>query len=219
MNMPPLILSLGEVLWDLLPSGPQLGGAPANFACHARSLGAEAHLVSCVGNDRLGDDAVRRLAGRGVGVAHVARDPVRPTGTVAVELGADGQPTFGIAADVAWDALAPAESAFRLSACADAICFGSLAQRSPASRQAIEAMVSAAAPDALRIFDVNLRAPFFSEAVIARSLQLANVLKLNESELPVLASQFGLKGTAERQLEELAGRFGLQVVALTLGAE
>lgn len=214
-----MILSLGEVLWDLLPSGPQLGGAPANFACHALGLGAESHLASRVGTDGWGDEALRRLLDRGIGIGHVTRDAVRPTGTVAVELAADGQPRFEIAADVAWDAMSPAESAFRLAARADAICFGSLAQRSAASRQAIQALVAAAAPDALRIFDVNLRAPFYSEAVIVRSLELADVLKLNETELPVLANQFGLAGSAERQLEQLADRFGLRVVALTLGAE
>ncbi len=218
MNPPPLVVSLGEVLWDLLPSGPQLGGAPANFACHVAALGARSSLVSCVGSDRLGDEALRLLTDRALDLSMVGRDPRRPTGTVAVEVGTDGQPRFDIVEDVAWDAITPAPTAFLRAAAADAICFGSLAQRSAGSRLAIRQLVAASSPAALRVFDVNLRAPFHTAEVIAHSLELANVLKLNEAELPVLAAQFGLAGSTEAQLETLADRFGLKVVALTLGA-
>lgn len=219
MNPPPIVVSLGEVLWDLLPSGPQLGGAPANFACHIAALGARTSLVSCVGCDTLGDQVLQRLATRGLDLAHVTRDPDRPTGTVAVELGAGGQPRFEIIENVAWDALAVTDAALCQVAKADAVCFGTLAQRSPASRAVIQRMVAATSPDALRVCDINLRAPFHSPEVIVRSLELANVLKLNETELPALAAQFALAGPAERQLEALADRFNLAVVVLTLGAE
>lgn len=212
------VVSLGEVLWDLLPSGPQLGGAPANFACHIRALGAAASLVSRVGRDRLGDEALSLLKARGLDMACVARDPERPTGTVVVDVDPDGQPRFEIVEHVAWDAISATDEAMDRVRRADAICFGSLAQRSPEAGRAIRQLVAASRPVALRVFDINLRAPFYQDDVIESSLRLANVLKLNETELPVVAAKFGLHGTAEEQIETLAGRFGLDVVALTLGA-
>lgn len=218
MSRPVRIVSLGEVLWDLLPAGPQLGGAPGNFACHCRALGAEAALVSCVGTDELGTEALRRLAVRGVDVSSVSRTDLAPTGTVAVEVSVDGQPKFTIRENVAWDLLVASETALRQVAAADVVCFGSLAQRSPAARDAIRRLVEAAPAHALKVCDINLRAPFHTAEVIAGSLEWANVLKLNETELPILATQFGLSGSAESQLGQLAERFGLHTVALTLGA-
>lgn len=218
MNAPPNVVSLGEVLWDLLPLGPQLGGAPANFACHIRALGANASLVSRVGQDRLGDEALRLLRARGLDLACVTRDQQLPTGTVMVDVGADGQPRFEIVERVAWDAINATDDAVNRVRNADAICFGSLAQRSPEAGRAIRQLVAAGSPDALRIFDINLRAPFYTREVIRQSLELANVLKLNETELPILATQFNLQGSAEQQLETLALQFNLDVIALTLGA-
>lgn len=218
MNRPPRIVSVGEVLWDLLPSGAQLGGAPGNFACHCRALGAEAALISCVGTDDLGDEALRHLSARGVDVSHIRRTDRFPTGTVAVEVAADGQPKFTIREQVAWDQLAATEPALRLASAADVVCFGSLAQRTHAARDALRKLVQAAPPSALRVCDINLRAPFCSPEVIVGSLELANVLKLNEAELPLLAAQFALRGSAEEQLDRLAEQFGLHTVALTLGA-
>lgn len=218
MKTPPHVVSIGELLWDLLPSGPQLGGAPANLACHVHALGAAASLVSCVGRDRLGDEALRLLQARGLDVACIDRDPERPTGTVVVDVDADGQPRFKIVERVAWDSILATDEAMDRARQADAICFGSLAQRSPAAGRAIQQVVAASRPEALRVFDINLRAPFFDAHVIEGSLRIANVLKLNDAELPVVAEQLGLQGTTEEQVEALAGRFGLEVIALTLGA-
>lgn len=218
MNFPPRIVSLGEILWDLLPSGAQLGGAPGNFACHCRALGAEAALISCVGVDELGDEALRRLSSRRVDISQLARTDRFPTGTVAVEIAPDGQPKFTIREQVAWDQLAATESAVRLLGDTNVVCFGSLAQRTPVARESIRRLVQAAPASALRVCDINLRPPFCSPEVIAGSLALANVLKLNETELPTLAAQFALRGTAEQQLDQLANRFSLHTVALTLGA-
>ena len=211
------VLGLGEVLWDLFPGGPQLGGAPANFACHAAALGAHAALVSCLGRDDLGREAVRLLTARGLDLSGLSTDEELPTGTVSVEVGADGHPQFQIAEHVAWDALRADAQALALAAGADAVCFGSLGQRTAAAGDAIRRLVRATRPETLRVFDVNLRPPFYSADVIAGSLELADVLKLNETELPVLAAQFQLHGSSEAQLEALADRFGLKVVALTLG--
>ena len=211
------VLGIGEVLWDLLPGGPQLGGAPANFACHAAALGADAGLISRVGCDPLGREALRLLAARVLDLAGLTSDEELPTGTVAVTIRADGHPLFRISENAAWDGLRADEKALELAAAADAVCFGSLGQRTGAASTAIRRLVQATRPDALRVFDVNLRPPFHTPEVIAASLELADVLKLNETELPVLAAQFRLRGSVDEQLERLAERFGLEVVALTLG--
>lgn len=213
------IVSVGEVLWDLLPDGPQLGGAPANFAGHARALGAEVTLVSRVGRDPLGADALRLLAERGLDLSAMTLDPCRPTGTVAVALSPEGQPQFSIQEAVAWDELTVDTGHLSRIAQADALCFGTLAQRCPASREVVRRCVEAVSPDALRICDINLRAPFYTADAIEESLRMANVLKLNETELLELAEQFRLTGSAEEQLAALADRFGLHTVVLTLGAQ
>ncbi len=211
------ILAVGEVLWDLLPTGPVLGGAPANFAQHARALGADAAMISRVGDDDLGREILSRFAASGLRADHVAIDSAAPTGTVTVSLGADGQPSYTIHEDVAWDHLTADPAARAFAARADVICFGSLAQRAELSREAIRALVAATPSDALRIFDINLRQSFYSREVIETSLGLANILKLNDAELPVLAEMFALPGDFTTQLAELANRFELRVIALTCG--
>jgi fructokinase len=213
------ILALGEVLWDLLPSGKELGGAPANFAGHARALGAKARLVTRVGDDALGQEARRRIRLRGLPTDTIAVDADAPTGTVSVALGPSWQPRFTIDEDVAWDRLAADDIALAAAAEADAVCFGSLAQRSEATRRTIRTLVVATCPDALRIFDANLRPPFVVREVIEGSLELANVLKLNDQELPILAEMLGLPDGTREQMAELARRYTLSLVALTRGAD
>ncbi len=215
----PRIVALGEVLWDLLPSGPLLGGAPANFAFHAAALGAETWLISRVGDDRRGHEILQRTEAAGLPRETLQLDAEAPTGTVSVELGADGQPRYVIHEDVAWDRLALLPEALAAVGRADAVCFGSLAQRSAVSRETIRSLVAAAPLEALRIFDINLRQEFYAREVIESSLALANVLKLNDAELPVLAEMFRLAGEPQQQLAALAGRFDLRVVALTRGAQ
>ena len=212
------ILAVGEVLWDLLPTGKQLGGAPANFTFHCRSLGALARLVTRVGDDDFGRQVLERFRLLGLPTETVQVDPTWPTGTVTVTLAADGQPRFTIHEHVAWDRITADEAGLAVADAADAVCFGSLAQRSEPARRAIRALVSAARPEALRVFDVNLRPPFVDRDVIADSLELADVLKLNDQELPVLAALFDLPAGVRQGMEELAGRFGLSLVALTRGA-
>lgn len=216
--MQPRIVAIGEVLWDLLPSGAILGGAPANFAFHARALGAEVSLISRVGDDDLGREIQRRCKAAGLARETMQVDPVTPTGTVSVELSADGQPHYTIHEHVAWDALAADEAARAAVTKADAVCFGSLAQRSSVSRESIGVLLEATGPAALRIFDINLRQSFHSRAILEKSLQHANVLKLNDAELPVIAEMFGLKGDDRAQLAALVERWKLRAVALTRGA-
>jgi fructokinase len=211
------VLAVGEVLWDLLPGGRQLGGAPANFAYHAHALGADAHLVTRVGDDPLGREILERLLALGLSTDLVGVDPAAPTGTVTVELRQGGQPRFTIHEDVAWDRLSVTAAALDASTHAEAVCFGTLAQRSEASRQAIRALVAATPPVALRILDVNLRQAFYTREVVAASLDLASALKVNDEELPVLAGLLGLPGGTDEQVEEVARRFALRLVALTRG--
>ena len=212
------IVGIGEVLWDLLLTGPQLGGAPANFAYHAHALGAEAHVITRVGSDDQGREILRRFRDMGLQHGAVQIDERAPTGTATVALSGNGLAHFTIQDNVAWDYLVADEKAIALAGSADAICFGSLAQRSESSRNAIQKLVASSPAQALRVFDVNLRQRFYTREVIERSLQLANVLKLNDDELPTLAAMFNLTGSTENQVESLARIFNLKVVALTRGA-
>ena len=211
-------IGLGEVLWDLLPAGKQLGGAPANFAYHAHALGAQALVVSRVGSDALGREILDRLGGLGLPADGISTDPSAPTGTVGVELDGHGKPKFTIHEGVAWDFLEAGLPIVNEASQADVICFGTLAQRSPVARAAIRAVLNATPPSTLRIFDINLRQHFWSPEVIQESLQRADVLKLNDEELPVLARVLGLAGDESGLLKELARRFELKAVALTKGA-
>jgi fructokinase len=211
------ILAAGEILWDLLPSGRLLGGAPANFGYHAHALGAETRVVSRVGDDLLGREILDRLRASGLSTDGISVDAGAPTGTVSVELAADGQPRFIIHENVAWDRITADEASRAFAARADVVCFGSLAQRREPSRSSIRTLVAATPAAALRVFDINLRQQFYSSEVVESSLRLANVLKLNDQELPVLAAMFGLRGGVREQVAELAGRFDLQAVALTRG--
>jgi fructokinase len=215
----PLIIGLGEVLWDLLPAGKQLGGAPANFAYHAHALGAEALMVSRVGNDALGREILDRLSGLGLRTGGITTDSSAPTGTVSVALDTEGQPTFTIHENVAWDFIEAGDAVLREAARADAICFGTLAQRHPVAHVAIRAVLDAAPPAALRIFDINLRQHFWSRELIVESLQSVDVLKLNDDELPTLVRLLGLAGDESSLLKQLTARFDLRAVALTKGAK
>lgn len=213
------VIGIGEVLWDLMPAGKQLGGAPANFACHARSLGADAFVITRVGNDELGNEILRRFHEMEIADEIVQIDDRKPTGTVAIQLQPDGGPQFNICEDAAWDWLAPTRIARKAVNEADAVCFGSLAQRNPVARAAIRQLMAAAPAGALRIFDINLRQQFYSREIIEESLRLANVLKLNDAELPVLAAMFELGNQPHQQIQRLAQLFELQLVALTRGAQ
>ncbi|MBN2577839.1 MAG: carbohydrate kinase [Pirellulales bacterium] len=211
------IVGIGEVLWDLLPTGPQMGGAPANFAYHAHALGARSGLISRVGDDPLGREILDRLRQWDLPADGVTVDPAAPTGTVPVTLSADGQPEFTITENVAWDRIEADPPALRLAAAAEAVCFGSLAQRSPASRTGIRRLVAAAPPAALRVFDVNLRQHYYTPEVLEASLRLANVVKVNDRELEVLAEILQLPGGMKEQIRRLADDYALSVVALTRG--
>ena len=220
MSARPVIAGIGEVLWDVYPNAAHFGGAPANFACHAASLGAEAWMVSAVGADELGDRALDSLAQRGVECASVTRDPKLATGRVLVTLDAMGQASYEFAADTAWDYLSWSNQRASLARRCDAVCFGTLGQRSPISRDTIRRFVEATPPTALKVFDVNLRQHFYDTETIESSLQIASALKLNGEELPIVAKLCGIKARAPRDiLMELMSRYELLFAALTHGPD
>ena len=213
------VVGIGEVLWDLLPSGPQLGGAPANFAYHAHALGAQAKVVTRVGNDALGREILDRFRSMGLSEKGVQVDQSASTGTVAVTLSGDGNPHFTILESVAWDCIAATSEALDAVREASAVCFGSLAQRNPSSRAAIQKLLTAVPTAALRVFDINLRQSFYSCEIIEQSLKLPNLLKLNDGELVAVSEMFSLRGNSEQQVKALADQFGLRAVVLTRGAD
>jgi fructokinase len=214
-----VLVGIGEVLWDLLPEGSHLGGAPANFACIAASLWATGIVVSRVGDDELGREALAGLQRRGVDGSFVQTDAVHRTGSARATLASDGSAGFEIAQDVAWDYLQWTPELAKLAGQADAICFGTLAQRSPGSRETIRRALGCSRPECLRILDVNLRAPFPSLEILEDSLRRANVLKLNSEELSFVLRACKLPPAPEADAARMLHRhYGFQAVCITRGA-
>lgn len=215
-----VLVGLGEVLWDVFPEGARFGGAPANFACSAAKLAGvqvEVHVVSAVGDDDLGVRARESLESQGVLVGHLSTLAQR-TGQVDVTLDDDGHASYVFASDTAWDNLEWSTGLEEMSRRTSAVCFGTLGQRGELSRATIRRFVEHTPPSALRIFDINLRPPFFDDEVILASLALANVLKLNDDELPVVARLTGVSGSEAELLRQIADHWQLSAVALTRGA-
>jgi fructokinase len=180
----PIVVGLGELLWDLFPKGKQLGGAPANFAYITALLGDTGIVASRVGDDHLGQEALWHLKSSGLDVNRIQRDLAHPTGTVKVEVDSKGQPEYHITENVAWDFLEFSEDWISLARSTHAVCFGSLAQRNSVSRATIRAFLSALPSFAIGIFDVNLRQSYFSAEIVRDSARHAKVLKLNHEEFP-----------------------------------
>lgn len=216
----PLVVGLGEILWDMFPTGPQFGGAPANFACAAaRQLGdtAMVEMVSAVGPDDLGTQAIAALAGQGVG-SQCVQVGTLPTGQVLVSLDAKGLATYRFAEQQAWDEIHWDSDLERLARACQVVCFGTLAQRTHVSRATIEKFLTVA-QQAFRLFDINIRQPYFSPEVALTGLRLANVVKLNEEELPVVGGFIGASGDWRAVAKQIRERFQLQYLAVTRGAE
>jgi fructokinase len=215
------ILGIGELLWDMLPEGPQLGGAPANYSVMAARLGNHATILSRLGQDELGQRAFEILKPFPVDCSQLQADPEQPTGRVTVEL-EDGQASYTVHQPVAWDFFELTDAWQAVAAKADAVCFGSLAQRNEHSRRTIHTLVKATRPECQRIFDVNLRAPFYDQEIMRDSLKLASVMKMNDVEVPQVLGLLGLPASsslregAERLLTEFPQ---LNLVAITCGGE
>jgi fructokinase len=219
-----LILGIGELLWDILPEGPRLGGAPANFTIMASRLGNHAVILSRIGRDDFGREAVRQLKPLPADTGFLQSDPSHETGRVTVSF-VNGQPEYIIHEPAAWDEMEPSEEWVRLAESADAICFGSLAQRGSESRKTIQMLVGRTSSRCHRIFDMNLRAPFYTADVIRNSLGLATVVKMNDAELPLALSLLGLPAEEDNPIgllragaSRLLSEFPLlRLVAVTRG--
>jgi len=216
------IVSLGEVLWDLFPDGNRFGGAAANFACHAALNGGQVTMLSAVGMDERGEEALRILRGLGIETSSIQRTANAATGTVGVTVDASGKPSFVIHADAAWDCIDWTTGTESIIAGADAVYFGTLGQRCIQSRETIRRALEIARTSRVRrILDVNLRPPYFDNAMILESVSLASVLKLSDEEFPLVAMACRIESDSNQEdaLRSLLVRFGLELVAMTRGAE
>ncbi len=210
------VVGLGEALWDVLPEGKKIGGAPANFAYHAGQLGLDTIAISALGNDSLGDETVAALEEKNL--CHLMPRVDYPTGTVQVTLDKQGVPTYDICEGVAWDNIPLTPEMLDIAKNARAVCWGSLAQRSEVSRNNIHEFIRNTPADCLRVFDINLRQNFYSKEIICDSLRLCNVLKINDEELVIIGRLFGYPGLdMENKCWLLLGKYNLDMLVLTCG--
>ena len=212
---PPAILCAGETLWDVLPAGEFIGGAPFNVAAHCARLGARALLVSRIGKDERGRRALESARALGMDLSLLQIDPRLPSGVARAALGADGSAHYEFPAPAAWDALTATPAALAAAASADALVHGTLGQRDPRSREAIGQLARAAR---WRVFDPNLRAPHIERSLCEAGLRGAGLVKLNEEECRLFAQWFGSASTPEGLWSTLSSRFAVQALCVTLGA-
>lgn len=213
------VVGLGEALWDMLPAGRQIGGAPANFAYHAGQFGHRAYAVSAVGRDELGQELISKFEEAKLNMVIPQVD--YPTGTVGITLNESGIPQYEIREDVAWDNIPVSEELLALAQDTSAVCFGSLAQRNIVSRRTIQRFLEAM-PDnrqTFKIFDVNLRQNYYDREVIGTSLEYCNILKLNDEELPIIVQLLGVEGCGdEEKCRCLMKKYSLDNLILTQGS-
>lgn len=222
------VVGIGEALFDCLPEGRKLGGAPANFAYHVSQFGLNGCAISAIGDDELGEEIIEKF--EAVSLNHILPKVEQPTGTVKVTLDSKGIPQYDICLGVAWDNIPLTDEMLDVARQTRAICFGSLAQRSEVSRKTIHAFLDAAPKDALRVFDINLRQSWFTAEVISESLHRANVLKINDEELDVVATMLlGVASEPGKLIAEdpnktravcrdLIAKYNLRMLILTCGA-
>jgi fructokinase len=211
------VVGLGEALWDILPSDKHLGGAPLNFAYISSLLGEHAVIATRIGDDALGREIQEELAVRKLDISAIQVDHHLPTGTVEVSF-KDGQPEYEICQPAAWDALEWSPKWHEIATKSDAVCFGSLAQRATKSRKTVTEFLKNTRKNCLRVFDINLRKPFYSREVIESSMEFTTVLKMNDAELPVVGAMFDLGGSDKAaMMQTLLRKFGLQFVFVTCG--
>lgn len=210
------IVGLGEALWDVLPDGKKLGGAPANFAYHVGQFGMKSVAISALGEDKLAEETVAALEEKKLNYL-MPRVPY-PTGTVQVELDDDGVPTYDIRENVAWDNIPFTPEVENVARNCRAVCFGSLAQRNVVSRDTINRFLDATPDDCLKIFDINLRQNFYTKEVIQESVRRCNVLKINDEELVLIGRLFGYPGLdISNKCWLILGKYNLDMLVLTCG--
>ena len=213
-----IVVGMGEALWDILPEGKKIGGAPANFAYHVSQFGLDSCVVSAVGNDALGKEIIDNLTSKGVN--HHINEVPYPTGTVQVEIDQAGIPQYDIKENVAWDNIPYTASIKELAENTRAFCFGSLAQRNVVSRETIYSYLDAMpqTDETLVVFDVNLRQGFYSKEILCSSMQRCNILKINDEELVTVSRMFGYPGIdLQDKCWILLGKYNLKMLILTCG--
>ena len=210
------IIGLGEALWDMLPEGKKLGGAPANFAYHAGQFGLDTLAISALGEDKLADETIEALEQNGLKYL-MPRVPYA-TGTVQVTLTGEGIPTYEIKENVAWDNIPFNDEIKAAAKNCRAVCFGSLAQRNIVSRQTIQQFLDATPEDCIKICDINLRQQFFSKEILEESFKRCNILKINDEELVVVTRMFGYQELDDAKIcEKMVKEYNLQMLVLTCG--
>lgn len=216
MNQPTSnIVCFGEILWDLLPSGKVAGGAPMNVAFHANQLGIAAQMISKIGKDDLGKDLIDFLNQKGVDTTLVQTDDTYPTGTVKVTLDAKGSPSYEIVAPVAWDFIHANTANKTAVQSADAFVFGSLAARNETSRNTLLELLKLAK---LKVFDVNLRSPFYTKPLLTQLLHQADIVKMNDEELEIIGSWLDIYETKAKTALQVKNHFNWQQLIVTRGA-
>jgi len=211
-----VIVGLGEALWDCLPDGSKLGGAPANFAYHASQFGNDAYAISAIGNDALGDQTLKEFDEKHL--KYVMPRVDYPTGTVQVELDEEGVPTYDIKQNVAWDNIPFTPEIENIANHCGCVCFGSLAQRNKISRDTIHRFIDTTPMACLKIFDINLRQNFYSKEIIQDSLKACDILKINDEELVTIGRLFGYPGLdIENKCYLILGKYNLKMLVLTCG--
>ena len=212
------VVGMGEALWDVLPEGKKIGGAPANFAYHISQFGLPSCVVSAVGNDPLGDEILENFTSKGLNQL-IERVPY-PTGTVQVEIDQAGIPQYDIKENVAWDNIPFTPQLDELAGKTRAVCFGSLAQRNVVSRETIARFLDRmpVREDSLVVFDVNLRQGFYNKEILCESMRRCNILKINDVELVTVSRMFGYPGIdLQDKCWILLGKYNLKMLILTCG--
>lgn len=213
----PVVVGIGELLWDVFPEGKKAGGAPVNFVYHATAMGAKGYAISAVGNDQLGNEIVGVVDS--IGIDHLIAKVNYPTGTVNVQFN-QGAPFYEITENVAWDYIPLSNKIIDVAYKTDAVCFGTLAQRCETSKETIRKFLSLVSRDSFRILDINLRSPYYSQHLIEESLKLCNVLKLNDEELDILKTMFSIKSSDLKEIcSWLISSYNLKYLMLTAGAD
>lgn len=213
-----LVVGLGEVLWDMLPEGRKIGGAPVNFAYHAGQFGIDTMAVSAIGNDKLGEDTISEMNGKHLN--HIFPSVPYPTGSVQVKLDEKGVPAYDIKENVAWDNIPFTNEIESVARSCRAVCFGSLAQRNAVSRNTIRKFIESTPSGCIRIFDINLRQNFYTSNVIRDSLELCNILKINDEEIMLVSRMFNYDSSnIENVCRTIMEDFSLEMVILTCGTK
>jgi len=221
MNKKFTVIGIGEILWDVFPHNKKLGGATANFAYHISAMGHNGIIVSRIGDDALGKEILDELSSKNLNTDFIQKDKINPTGTVKVIIDKNNQPDYIIKQDVAWDFIEWQDIKNNLYKSVDAICFGTIGQRSAVSRETIQRTVKEFSDFAEVVFDINLRQNYYDAVLINDSLNLATILKLNDHELEIVKNLFQInpKYDNEKSCRILLDKYNLKLISLTLGEE